>query len=195
MKGGLCLDSKESHSELRLATCVTGSKTQMFTTDPKSPGRFQAGAFGGGCLDIFGSSECKPVVDRRVDVYACNGGANQVFGYDKQTGIIKSKCGECLAARTTAPSGGGGSSGSVHSQLWAKPLPNGAAAALFINGIESARSITIHLTELNITATSATVTDVWDGGKVLGKTTAGGEFVSPVVNATDSAFLIFTPDA
>jgi hypothetical protein len=33
---------------------------------------------------------------------------------------------------------------------------------------------------------------VWDGGKVLGKTT-GGSFTSALVNGTDSAFMIFTP--
>jgi hypothetical protein len=34
---------------------------------------------------------------------------------------------------------------------------------------------------------------VWNGGAVLGKTTAG-VFATAMVNGTDSAFLIFTPD-
>ena len=57
--------------------------------------------------------------------------------------------------------------------------------------VQVARSITIHLSELNITTAAATVTDVWDAGKLMGKTT-GGAFTT-VVNGTDSAFLIFTP--
>lgn len=142
----MCLDAKDK-SQLRLAKC-DGSDAQKFMSDTK--GGYKSS---GGCLDIFGSATCSPVVDRSVDIYACNGGENQQFNVEG--GVIKSKCGECLAARATPPAGGGG--GDINSQLWAKPIGQGAVAALFINGGATNRSTTIHLSELNITASEATV--------------------------------------
>jgi hypothetical protein len=185
-RAGLCLDASSSKSELRMMKC-DGSAGQKFTADPSTPGRYKNGK---GCLDIFGSATCKPVVDRRVDLYACNGGANQLFAL--AGGVIQSKCGECLAVHAAPPSGGHGGD-TTASQLWAKPLEKGAVAALFINGGATNRSTSIHLSELNITAASATVTDVWSG-KQLGKTN-GGLFQTPLIGPTDSAFMIFQPAA
>ncbi len=145
----MCLDAKDK-SQLRLAKC-DGTDTQKFVPDTTAAGRYKSV---GGCLDIFGSATCMPVVDRRVDIYACNGGENQLFNVE--SGTIKSKCGECLAARATPPAGGS-QGGDVASQLWAKPIGQGAVAALFINGGQTNRSTTIHLSELNITASEATV--------------------------------------
>ena len=48
-------------------------------------------------------------------------------------------------------------------QIWAKPLGGGKTAALFINGGATNTSANITLAELNITASTATVTDVWTG--------------------------------
>ena len=185
--GDMCLDVKDKH-QLRLAAC-DGSDAQKFTPDATTGGYKAAG----GCLDIFGSATCKPVVDRRVDIFACNSGENQAFDVDSTSGTIKAKCGECLAARQTAPAGGGHGGGEEHSQLWAKPIGKGAVAALFINGGATNRSATIHLSELNITASEATVLDIWSGEEVASGKTTGGEYTTPMVPGTDSAFLIFTP--
>ena len=58
--------------------------------------------------------------------------------------------------------------------------------ALLINGGASPLSLSIHLSELNISASGASVQDVWSGAQ-LGKTGADGSFTTPVVNGTDSA--------
>lgn len=187
--GEMCLDAKDK-AQLRLVTCDATSSTQKFTQDPKVKGRITVNG-GKGCLDIYGSTNCMPLVDRRVDIFGCNGKqTNQLFEIDG--GSLKASCGECLAARKS-PASGGGKDVATDSQLWAKPLSKGAAAALFINGGDSSASISIHLKELNMTATAATVQDVWTGA-ALGKTT-GGSFTTAMVNGTDSAFLIFTPTA
>ena len=187
--GEMCLDAKDK-TQLRLVTCDATSATQKFTQDPKVKGRITVNG-GKGCLDIYGSTNCMPLVDRRVDIFGCNGKqTNQLFEIDG--GSLKANCGECLAARKS-PASGGGKDVATDSQLWAKPLSKGAAAALFINGGDSSASISIHLKELNMTATGATVQDVWTGA-VLGKTT-DGSFMTPMINGTDSAFLIFTPTA
>ena len=94
--------------------------------------------------------------------------------------------------RTLPPPPGPAQSRALASQLWAKPLEKGAVAALFINGGVTNRSVSIHLSELNITASEATVTDIWAQGASLGATT-GGVYTAANVGATDSAFLIFTP--
>jgi len=182
----LCLDSKVSN-ELRLNKC-DGSKGQTFTADTKVKGRYTVNG-GKGCLDIFGSNTCMPVVDRRVDIYACNSGKNQHFTLDAAKGTITSACGECLAARETAPGGGGG--GATPAQLWAKPIGGGAVAALFINGGKGKRSATISLKELNITSAEATVEDVWS--EMSDGKTSAGDFKLTDVASEDSAFLIFTP--
>ena len=182
--GDMCLDAQDKQ-QLRLTACNAASATQKFTPDESKKGRIKSI---GGCLDIYGSPNCMPLVDRRVDIFACNAGTNQVFELDG--GNLKSECGECLAAREKPATGGGAAVG-TDSQLWAKPLADGAAAALFINGGDTSASVTIHLKELNMTASAATVQDVWTGAS-LGKT-SDGSFTTPTVNGTDSAFLIFTP--
>ena len=75
-------------------------------------------------------------------------------------------------------------------QIWSKPLGGGKTAALFINGGLSNYTAKLSLAELNVTAATATVTDVWtgeDAGKVV-----GGEWATGSVAPLDSRFVIFT---
>jgi hypothetical protein len=90
----MCLDATAA-DELFLAAC-TGSATQKWTAETAKPGVYTQGSQ---CLDIFGSPTCSPVVDRVVTKFACNNGSNQAFDLDDTTGVIKAKCGECLAVR------------------------------------------------------------------------------------------------
>ena len=80
--GPMCLDAKDK-KQLRLAAC-DGSANQKFTPNAAKSGHYTGP--GGGCLDIFGSSTCMPVVDRRVDLFPCNDGTNQAFDFTSATG-------------------------------------------------------------------------------------------------------------
>lgn len=74
-------------------------------------------------------------------------------------------------------------------QLWAKPLGSGKTAALFLNGGATNTSTTITLAELNITSSTATVTDVWTGedrGRVK-----DGAWSTGLVPSLDSVFVVF----
>ena len=74
-------------------------------------------------------------------------------------------------------------------QVWAKPLGDGKTAALFINGGSTNTSTNITLAELNITSSTATVTDVWTGedrGPVV-----HGAWHTGLVPSLDSRFVIF----
>jgi hypothetical protein len=74
-------------------------------------------------------------------------------------------------------------------QIWAKPLGNGKTAALFLNGGATSTSTNITLAELNITSSTATVTDVWteeDRGPVN-----NGIWDTGSVPSLDSVFVVF----
>lgn len=74
-------------------------------------------------------------------------------------------------------------------QFWAKPLGVGKTAVLFINGGKQPYlTASVKLAELNITASTATVTDVWtgnDAGAVV-----AGSWSPGVVSALDSKFVV-----
>ncbi len=74
-------------------------------------------------------------------------------------------------------------------QLWAKRLPGGRSAALFINHSPRALSYTLSMKKLNLTASTYTVRDVWAGTN-NGTATA---FLRLWVQSYDSAFVTLTP--
>ena len=74
-------------------------------------------------------------------------------------------------------------------QFWAKPLGGGKTAVLFINGgRQPYKSARIALSELNVTATTATVTDVWTGGDA--GPVVGGSWSTGPVASLDSRFVV-----
>ena len=78
-------------------------------------------------------------------------------------------------------------------QLWAKPIGRGKTAALFLNGGSTNTSTNVTLAELNISSSTATVTDVWTGddrGAVV-----DGVWHMGLVPALDSIFVIFDTKA
>ena len=78
-------------------------------------------------------------------------------------------------------------------QIWSKPLGEGKAAVLFINGGSTNTSATITLEELNITATGrVTATDVWTGADA--GAVSNGHWSTGVVGTLDSAFVIIGRD-
>jgi len=94
---------------------------------------------------------------------------------------------ECIASRLDSPY-----SGSNSLQLWAKPQPKGAVAAVILNGDGQGepKSVDIDLSLLNITATSVNVRDIWLH-KDLG--TATKTFSTDPIAGYDSRFYMFTP--
>ena len=69
--------------------------------------------------------------------------------------------GKCLGASKQKP--GGGAAGGVETlQMWAKPMPSKAMAVLVINTVDAVpQDVDISLADLNITASSASVRDIW----------------------------------
>jgi hypothetical protein len=87
-----------------------------------------------------------------------------------------------VAATPSAPFGSG--------QLWAKPQPAGALAALLINhGSKAMSNYSVSLTELNLTKSSYAVKDIWTGAS-LGTATQRLTLAAP---SYDSAFVLLTP--
>ena len=182
-------NSSARFTELGLSAC-DGSDAQAFAYHDDKKTFTQ----GDQCLDIF---EHDAAGDRRIDMYECNGGANQQWAVS--SGSLRSKyggsgSGSCAAARASAsasaPSSGMNAQETSKVQLWAKPMPGGAVAALLINGGSSTYHATITLAELNVTAAAVNVTDVWSGaphGDVC-----GGAFMV-TVRTLDSAFVMVTP--
>merc|ERR1719272_745552 len=110
----------------------------------------------------------------------------------ESTGLIESRKGavqsggKCLGISAT-PLGGTGVI-----QLWAKPQPNNAVAILVINTAPGTNvTMDIPLSDVNITASSVNVRDIWD------KTTMGAATgsVKVTVNAMDSVFQLWTPSS
>ena len=86
----MCIDSLGGASALQLAPCSYLQPSQVF--ERKGAALEQ----GGSCLDVF---EPDTPAYRRVDLYKCDGGANQQF--DVADTSLKAHSNACVAVRTT----------------------------------------------------------------------------------------------
>ena len=86
--------------------------------------------------------------------------------------------------------------GAESHQTWAKQLPGGAMAVLFVNGgpENSTASFSSSLASLGLTAPSYAVRDIWRRAD-MPKLSAGGAVVAKGVAGHDSVFLKLTPAA
>ena len=86
--------------------------------------------------------------------------------------------------------------GAESHQTWAKQLPGGAMAVLFVNGgpENSTASFSTSLASLGLTAPSYAVRDIWRRAD-MPKLSAGGAVVAKGVAGHDSVFLKLTPAA
>jgi hypothetical protein len=75
------------------------------------------------------------------------------------------------------------------SQVWRKPLQNGAVAVLVVNGALIEQTVSVSLADLNVTSATASARDLWARADLPVVT---GAF-SVVVAAHDSAMLLLTP--
>ena len=162
-----------------------GGKNQQWKRDGAS---LVDAATGKNCLDLFGGQACASAP--RANLYKCNGGKNQQWNVTAD-GQLVNGCGACIGSKPTPPPGasrGGGGANEV--QLWAKPQPGKAVAALVINNSPTPYTARIELAALGIKAGAARVRDIW--AKADAGTTTGA-FLLSTVAAYDSAFLLFTP--
>ncbi len=90
-----------------------------------------------------------------LTTWGCNTGANEVFALSGGKLCSKTLGGEavCLTPKTTQPGGGDGSLAEM--QLWAKPQPAGAVAALVLNNRDAGTtnvSATINFADIRLTS-------------------------------------------
>ena len=192
-QGGRCLSTDGYDIPINLFACNNASTYQNFTYEAAT-GQFSIMAPAGGVTLYLGCLQAgaalKGELPAKVDVYRCSSGnVNERFELDT-TGALRSKQGgKCLAGRDRYVPPSPGVAGV---QLWSKPLGGGRTAALFINGGGLSTSAEVNLKELNITSTSATVSDVWTG-KDAGPVSTG-VWQTGTVGSLDSRFVIFTVD-
>jgi hypothetical protein len=125
----------------------------------------------------------------KADVDRCEGTVSQQITMDSTTGTIRAGAMRAAGSAYTPPT-----LSIAGVQLWAKPLPQNRAAALFINGGGTPYpSVSLSLDKLNVTIAhgiSVRVTDVWtgeDAGPI-----EGGNWETGVVASLDSRFVIFS---
>jgi hypothetical protein len=169
---GLCFDCTDK-TTVQAVAC-TGGAVQQWKYDIAT-GQFQSAA--GGCLDVWNFA------GPRVDVYGCNGGANQKFTM-KPNGVIASAGGMCLELTAEKPNDGG----SRQLQLWAKPVGGGSMAILLINEDPSANvTATVVLADLNMTGTVQR-RNIWERADA-GAATSSFDVIVP---AFDSVFMVLS---
>ena len=98
--------------------------------------------------------------------------------------------------RAGVRAGSGSGSGSVfgQGQVWAKPQPGGAEAALVINHGGEPLQYSITLDKLNLTAASYSARDIWARANIPGAVTAA-HGLHLTVAPYDSAFVLLTPSS
>ena len=90
-----------------------------------------------------------------LTTWACNTGKNEVFTLSGGKLCSKTLGGKavCMTPKATQPGGGGGGGSSAQMQLWAKPQPEGAVAALVLNNRDAGTaniSATIDFAEIRL---------------------------------------------
>jgi len=177
--GGKCADFADNE-EVVLAPCNSSSPTQKFDYD-SATGELKVAK--GMCLDVF------YYAGPRVDVYGCNHNFNENFTLSASgvlsTEQVPAHPSRCLSTSENNPEG----NSPTAVQVWAKPQPNGAMAVLFINSLPMAVAANVSLKELNMTAKSAKVRDVWAHKDLP----AAGPLIEVNLGPTDSHFIVISP--
>lgn len=161
-----CLDATDP-KQLELKPCDSTSAKQKFAFT-KATGVITLASDTTQCVDI------NMWTGPKVWLYHCHAGApNEDFTFGA-SGTLTSKAdshapkGKCLGASKQKP--GGAAEGGVETlQMWAKPMPSKAMAVLVINTVDAVpQDVDISLTDLNITASSASVRDIWAQVRAFG---------------------------
>lgn len=182
---GLCLDSS-NRSQLALHTC-SGSDAQTFFYASGAAGQY-AEVFGSdnkSCVDVW-EGEGSPGGPQVQLFGSCHQGRNELFTFED--GHLKDQENMCLASREDLPPPIAGPS---VVQLWAKPQPHGAVAALVLSSQtgQPNATFTVQLAELGLSGT-VTVRDIWAHAD-LGTATAS--FTTDAFGGHDSRFYLFSP--
>ena len=155
-----CLDATDP-KQLELKPCDSTSAKQKFAFT-KATGVLTLASDTTQCVDI------NMWTGPKVWLYRCHAGApNEDFTFGA-SGTLTSKAdshapkGKCLGASKQKPGGAAAGGGVETLQMWAKPMPSKAMAVLLINTVDAVpQDVDISLSDLNITASSASVRDIW----------------------------------
>jgi len=168
----LCLDARDTR-ELQLFSC-SGSAQQQFTFNAQTKAIMNNNQ----CVDVYNNAG--PV----VEMYSCHNGQNQRWTFNADGSVVDEE-GHCLEAADVAPGADG-------MEMWAKPLGQGAVAALVFSGLSAGSyDAKISFDTIGLTpGRSFHVRDVW-GRKDIG--VFSGSYTAPAIGPYDSVLLRFTP--